>query len=240
MKKINKSTTLACFSPPVMIATFVIEIGLVLTLLYRRKHNRVVQLTVLLILFLSVFQLAEYGVCEKVGFHGDAWARIGFASITILPPLGMHLMYVIAQRKSRLLVPATYLAAMAWIVIFLFFNIMEDQVCQGNYVIFHINDPIESYYYWFYNIALGVAMIMGLLFQTTAKSKKTKSALFYMVVGYLSFIVPSVIVRIIATFNENGSSALPSIMCGFAVVLALILVFKVIPNTTQPNKNRKK
>ena len=55
---------LYCFSPPVMIATFVIEVSLAIYTLWRYKLNPVTRLTVALLVCLAIFQLAEYNVCE--------------------------------------------------------------------------------------------------------------------------------------------------------------------------------
>lgn len=234
MKKIFKRNVLACFSPPVMIATFFIEIGLVGFLLLRRKINRSIQLAVLLLIALATFQLAEYGICEAIGLDGKVWARVGFAAITFLPPLGLHLVYEIAHQKSRFLILGAYGAAFVWIGIFVFSGIMEGQVCYGNYVIFRITDPAENMYYTYYNALLALAMLKGWLFIKKSTQRKTKAALVFLLLGYLAFIVPSLVVRLIFDFNDSSNSALPSIMCGFAVLLALILSLWVAPRASEP------
>jgi hypothetical protein len=55
-----------CFSPPVMIATFFIEMALVMYTLFLRKLNKSTKIGVVLIMCLAIFQLAEYGVCEAM------------------------------------------------------------------------------------------------------------------------------------------------------------------------------
>ena len=58
---------IGCFSPPVMIATFIIEICLALFTLFRYKRSLLTGLSIALFVFLALFQLAEYFVCGGAG-----------------------------------------------------------------------------------------------------------------------------------------------------------------------------
>ena len=90
--KYFKTNTFGCFSPPVMIATFVIEIALAVYVNWRYKFNNITKLAISILFFLAVFQLAEYNVCEgSFGIDSLSWARVGYVAITMLPPLGFHL-----------------------------------------------------------------------------------------------------------------------------------------------------
>lgn len=233
MSKLTKPTVFACFSPPIMLATFVIEIGLASYLLYSRKLNKTVLLAILLLVSLATFQLSEYGICEDVGFSATNWGRLGFSSITLLPPLGLHLVYKLSRKKSRVLVTLSYALALVWVMLFSFGGIMERAVCEGNYVIFHISDPAEFIYYVYYNLFIAIAVVKGWSFYKSMTAKRTKTALAFLLLGYMSFIVPSIIVRLIFDFNDAHNSALPSIMCGFAVILAVITALKVAPNDSK-------
>ena len=53
-----------------------------------------------------------------------------------------------------------------------------------------------------------------------------KKALQWLIVGYLSFMAPMGAVYLLFPETRN---AVASIMCGFALVLAFILAFKVVP-----------
>src|SRR5687768_2570427 len=93
MKKYTNK--LFCFSPPVMIATFAIEIALAIYAVWRYKLNTISRLVVSLLVFLAIFQFAEYMLCGGFGVDGFTWSRIGYVSITMLPPLGLHLATVL-------------------------------------------------------------------------------------------------------------------------------------------------
>jgi len=210
-----------------MITTFFIEVGLIIYTILFRKLNLSVRLIVFIIAALAVFQLAEFGVCESLGLGNSTWAKIGFSATTLLPPFGLHLVFTMARKKSKL-IPIAYAGAAVWVGFFVFGNIMSGAVCEGNYVIFNFADPFEGLYYIFYDIILFVTMALGLLFARGAKKVKTKKALHWLVIGYASFIVPAMIFAQIDS-RTGSDSTLPSILCGFAILLALIIVLRVLP-----------
>ncbi len=223
-----KSDRLYCFSPPVMLATFVIEIACAAWVLFRYKLTPVTRLAVLVLVCLATFQLAEWNVCEDSwGVDSLTWARIGYVAITLLPPLGLHLATRIVGAKQRLLVSAAYLSAAIFAAIFLFVGHgIESQECLGNYVIFMIAPwaslPYGVYYYGWLLVVVGYALRM-------ARSKKMavkKNVLYMLVAGYMAFLVPTTAANLIDPATVLG---IPSIMCGFAVILALVLTFLVLP-----------
>ena len=215
-----------------MIATFFIEILFSMYLLLFRKMNTNLRLGVLLIICLAIFQLAEYGICELPNTSGNMWVRIGFTAITLLPPLGLHLVFSIANKEPKRLIPAAYGAAALWIAIFLFGNIMTGSVCEGNYVIFNIPEPYEGIYYVYYNLLVLAGMAFAYAFAKQVKIKKERYALYWLIFGYSAFVFPAIAFTMIDDY-VGTDSPLPSVMCGFAVILATTLTLKVLPNTTK-------
>ena len=59
-----------------------------------------------------------------------------------------------------------------------------------------------------------------------AISNNVKKALKWFIIGYLSFILPLTLVYI---FIPITRVAIASIMCGFAIIFAAILTFKIVP-----------
>lgn len=223
-----KTNKLYCFSPPVMLATFIIEVACAIYVLYRYKLNPITRLASAVLIGLAVFQLAEYNVCEGAwGVDSLTWARIGYVAITLLPPLGLHLATKIANQKLPLLVGLGYGAAAVFSSIFLFVGHgMQAEQCLGNYVIFEIAPwavtPYVVYYYGLLMLSVGYAWQAGKIIKSSAK----KNALYALSIGYLAFIVPTTAVNII---DSSTIAGIPSIMCGFAVILALVLTFVVLP-----------
>ena len=91
-----------------------------------------------LLVCLALFQWAEYNVCEgTVLFDSVGWAKLGYVAITMLPPLGIHLIYQISADKRRWIPVLGYTLAVVFISYFLLaVNGVSAGVCLGNYVIF--------------------------------------------------------------------------------------------------------
>lgn len=223
-----KSNRLYCFSPLVMITTFIIEIACAIYIIARYKLTPITRIGVALLIGLAVFQLAEYNVCEgSWGVDSLTWARIGYVAITILPPLGLHLVMRIANKKRPVLVASAYVSAAVFSFIFLFVGHgMSGQECQGNYVIFQIAPWAVAPYVIYYYGWLLVTVRFSLHYATRAKSRNVKAALIALAIGYAAFIVPTTLVN---TIDPSTVAGIPSIMCGFAVILALVLTSIVIP-----------
>jgi len=209
-----------------MVATFIIEIVAACYMVWRYKMDTAARLITALLVFLAIFQLAEYMICGSFGMDGMTWSRIGYVSITFLPPLGIHLATVIAKKKLPWLVGASYASMLAFIFFFAYIGAaITSQVCQGNYVIFDMAPGSVLWftlYYYGWLLAGVVLCIRWAQGATKAQSRGLHGLAF----GYLAFILPTTTVNIIDPATMAG---IPSIMCGFAVLLALLLVFRVAP-----------
>lgn len=197
-----------------------LEVLLGLYILFRYKASTVTKIIAGMLGLLAVFQLAEYIVCVQGSF---VWSRIGYAAITMLPPLGLHLAYAISGRKGSGAVRAGYAAGAAIALVFaLVPTSINSAVCTGNYVIFRVSQPYSMLYGSYY---LGVLIYtLGFaLYRHHAES--VKPALQWLVYGYLAFIIPSALIS--ANWSQTRD-AMPSIMCGFALIFAFILTGKII------------
>ena len=109
-----KKPKLYCFSPPVMLATLAIEIILAIYTFWRYKLNAVTRIAMALLICLALFQWAEYNVCEGTIFLDNlGWAKLGYVAITMLPPLGIHLIYQLSGDKRRWIPVLGYILAAA-------------------------------------------------------------------------------------------------------------------------------
>lgn len=210
-----------------MVATFIIEIVFAIYLLFRYKLTSVSRVVVTILIGLAVFQFAEYNVCEDAwGLDSLTWARIGYVAITVLPPLGIHLITSISGKSSAWLVASAYVSGAIFAFIFMFVGQgMLGEQCLGNYVIFKIAPwavwPYAFYYYGW--LIVGTAYSIWL----AQKAKKNiRAALYALAVGYAALLIPTTTVNILDPATISG---IPSIMCGFGVALAFILTLKVVP-----------
>lgn len=208
-----------------MLATFVIEIFLLGYILLKHNiHSLRIRLVSASLFFLAIFQLAEYNVCGGMGLHADWWSRIGFMAITMLPPLGLHLVLSIAGKVSSKLLSLAYGTAAAWMIIFGFTNqAFTSYACGGNYAIFQMRSPYDTFYMAFYFFWLMIAVGIALFYMGKVKTPQRR-ALEFMVIGYVLFIGPTAIVM---TLQPEAIKGLPSIMCGFAILYGLLISFGV-------------
>lgn len=232
----SKSTNLYCFSPPVMLATFLIEICFAAYIIWRYKMTTISRLIVAILSFLAIFQGAEYMLCGGFGLQGGTWSRLGYASITMLPPLGLHLMHKLANRPILPLVPLAYATAAAFIYYFVFVvEAISGHTCYANYAVFDTASGSSLLYGFYYYGWMLTAIILGTLWSSSL-NPKVRPALYALIFGYLAFIVPTTTVNIIDPATISG---IPSIMCGFAVILAFVLVGKVAPEALKPKRDIK-
>lgn len=217
---------LYCFSPPVMLATFLIEFGLALYVIWRYKLNTVSRLVTATLICLGVFQLAEYMVCGGLGLSTSEWSRLGYVSITLLPALGIHLVTAIAGRKSTPLLIAAYGSTALFAAYFAFapgaINIHE---CRPNYAVFNMEyTAVQLYTLQYYGwLFAGIFFAWHLAKQVPKRAR----ALYGMMAGYTVFLVPTTAINLLDPTTVAG---IPSIMCGFAILLAVILVTVVMPH----------
>lgn len=229
MRRILPTNRLYCFSPPVMIATIVFELGAALYAAWRYRLNGVGRLTVAILVCLALFQIAEFTVCERVGDLD--LARLGFIAITALPPLGIHLAAAIAGkvRQSLPIMVVSYLLGIGFALFFLVVPTgVQNGVCHGNYVIYDIFPGATWWWYGLYYyglLLLGIILAMSLRRQPKL-ARSRKQALLWLVVGYLSFLLPTTTVNVLDSATLAG---IPSIMCGFAVLLAAVLILRIMP-----------
>lgn len=202
-----------------MLATFVVEVGLAIYVLLRHKLNSIARIAVVTLLSLAVFQWAEYAICAG---HGPTilWMRAGFVAITLLPALGVHLVGIL--RRNHRLTKFAYVSSAATILWLLLPGGTISAVCAGNYVIFDLHPILESVYVLYY-----FGFLLAALYGAVTLAPHSRAARWF-TVGYLSFLLPMGIIYLI---DRSAYQAVPSIMCGFAVLFAAILAFKVVPTT---------
>jgi hypothetical protein len=217
---------LYCFSPLVMLATFGIEIILAIVVFVRHRATRFGKTAGFVLILLAVFQFAEYRICTAEGALPVLWSRVGFVAITLLPLMGLYLVSLVSHKPHFL--KLGYLSAAAFVVYFIFVpKAITGAICAGNYVIFNTSNDLYRLYGFYYlgflllGIWESVEKIASLKRRTTSKR-----ALQWLIVGYLSFMAPMGLAYITFPVTRN---AVASIMCGFALTLAFILAFKVVP-----------
>lgn len=226
-----------------MLATFIIEFSLAVYALYKYHLNELGKLIVAALFALGTFQIAEYFVCGGAGITGNNWSRIGYIAITTLPPLGLHMMLTINKVSSNRLLMLAYGSMAAFIAYFMLSpTAFVGYQCTGNYVIFQIGKTPAILYGMYYYGWLLTALILGVkvLLSKANLPKITRSMTKALMIGYGVFLIPTALAY---TVSPSSRAGIPSIMCGFAVLFALILAIYILPHggtkktATQKNIN---
>lgn len=209
-----------------MVATFVLEIALAAYTIYRYKFGPKTRAIVALLVCLAAFQLAEYFVCTNSGIAMGS-ARAGYVAITALPGLGFYLMGLLTKpltRKQNLAIIGSTLVVAAYFL--LAPQAFDAYRCTGNYVIFQIGMRQAAVYSLFYFGLILASLLRGARFLGSNPEREKARPVQWLLAGYAMFIVP---VAILTVLHPDTGKAVPSIMCGFAVTLAVVLVAKVAP-----------
>lgn len=229
-----KRNTLYCFSPPIMIATCIIETTLLIYTFIRYRLSPLQRIVGATLALLALFQLCEFNVCATGGPSAAIWSRVGFAAITMLPPLGTHLIGMISKRVPRPVIWLAYCSGLAFALMFgLGKGIFRSHVCAGNYAIFQLAPHVGGIYFAYYYgwLIIGIALSLYLSAKATLRIRE---ALIFQTVGYLILLIP---VGITNELNPQTIAGIPSIMCGFAVVYAIMLVFGIVPRVLTPRRH---
>lgn len=213
--------TFYCFIPLVSLATFLIEMSFALYVWYRYKATTFSRLCIAVFLCLGVFQLSEFLICT---YYTPYWIKLGYVAITILPALGIHIISVVTKRHS-VLMTASYGIAALLIFIILFVPSLELRaVCQTHFVEVFNSSWFAVMHVGYY--AFFVTAAMYTLWYSLQKHIGDTKEEKWMLIAYIAFVLPSLV---LIYFKFISHLALPSVMCGFAVFLAIILALVVIP-----------
>lgn len=211
-----------------MIATFFIEMVLAVHTLVRYKLSAITRLAAGILVCLGIFQLAEYNICEGAfGLNSLTWARAGFVAITLLPPMGVHLATKLAKNSQPALVAGSYALGAAFAGYFMFVGHgISGPACIGNYVIFQIAHGAGGLYSLYYYALLATTVSYAWYQSTIITAAHKARALKALAIGYLAFMVPTTAANLA---SPETMRAIPSVMCGFAIVLAIVLAGEVLP-----------
>lgn len=182
-------------------------------------------------MLLGSFQLAEYMMCT--GGNPQMWSKFGTAVISLLPVAGLH-MVTLLTRPTRWTGVGYLLGGLIMgAIIFLEVPILPQ--CTGKFVILRFEDWFSILFNLYYAMFIFIALEM--IVRTWMLHKGNKQELFWAMAAYMVFIIPTALVYIFISISRE---AMPSIMCGFAVLGALVLVFKEMPVFYKVSAKKKK
>ena len=146
----------------------------------------------------------------------------------MLPPLGIHILATLKNFKySKYVIASAYLSAALFIGWFLIYtHSLQHHTCLGNYVIFKVYANAAWLFAFYYYVFIIAGLVLSARLASRTTDRKLKQALYGMSLGYAAFIIPTTTANILIPTTIYG---IPSIMCGFAVILAIVIVTIVLP-----------
>jgi hypothetical protein len=224
---------LYCFTPEVMVFTLITELALAAIVFIRHGMTHFGKAAGTTLVLLACFQFAEYRICTGPETTSLIWARIGFVAITLLPIAGLYLVSPVSHKQHFLKIG--YATAIGFVVYFVFVpKSITGATCGGNYVFFNASNDFYRLYgvYYLGLLLLGIWEAVEKI-ASLQRQTRSKTTLQWLIVGYISFMAP---MGALYLTIPTTRSAIASIMCGFAIILAFILTLKVVPAYNQTHR----
>lgn len=211
------------YSPILAIATAFFEISVAIWALRGPGRKPIIRTTSAILILLAAYQLVEVLVCTRAPVYGFM-PQMAFIVVTWLPPLGLLLIAQLSPSQSSVNYAISYfmLAVALSIVVWIAFDdrFVSDSVCNIVYAKYSSPLPRFRIYAWFYWIGLFGMISLSALGVRNSDDLGQQRLLKTVLMGSLGFIVPAVVVN---HFVTAAQGALPSVMCHFALVLAIFL-----------------
>lgn len=198
---------------------FVIEFVMLIIMSNKNRKHPFFKTLFSVIILLQIYQLTEFLLC--IGVNVNITSRIAFASISFLPPTG----YLLATR----IVGWNHKDYWIWFIIgigfSLFYLISPESVelvdCNPLYAIYLIPQGYFYGIYYFGCIFCSIGLLTYFIHKNLQYNVKKYSI--WTIIGYISFLLPMGIT--VFFVKEEGGSTIPSIMCKYAIILAILLFF---------------
>jgi hypothetical protein len=212
------------YSPVLAMVTAAFEIGAAVWVLRGPGRRAVLRTTAAILLFLAGYQIVEVGICSVAPGYGFL-PRLAFMVVTWLPPLGILLVARLLGPGARAARAFAYsmfafgLGIVAWILADTSFASLS--VCNAVYARYENPEPqflVYSGFYWLGLLGLVLLSAYGAVRPRDPHDGRLSKQI---LTGSVSFLVPAMIT---STFVPAAKGALPSVMCHFAVLLAVFLV----------------
>jgi hypothetical protein len=223
------------YSPLLALITGLLEIGAGAWILISRSpgRRRILFPAGLIFLFLAGYQFAEVAVCARP--EHKFLTQLAFVDITWLPPLGLWLGWQIGAPRNKWLRTAA-LADMALALglsIWILSNpaAITKSVCQVVIARYFPSRIFDWIFGLFYQGSLVLTIFSASAGMAAAEDAIRRRHWFNLQTGLLGFMVPSFAVSILSPEPEG---LLPSVMCHFAIILAVSLYFLALRERRTP------
>jgi len=201
-----------------------IEIVYIINALIFAKKNLVNKLTLAIIVLLFGYQFSEFMICF-LGIQNQFMIYFAFLDITLLPPLGLYTTLLFAG-KLKNYHKLIFIPALFFIILYAFMiGDLAVTKCTVLYASYHY--PLGNLYATFYYLPIiGSMIILNKKWgaETDEKKKALTRTHFF---GYIFTFIPAMI---FAIFFPTFVTAVESLLCKMAFVLATFLFIFILKN----------
>ncbi|MHA2502765.1 MAG: hypothetical protein ACXAE3_07850 [Candidatus Kariarchaeaceae archaeon] len=202
----------------ISLSFFLIEFGILLWVLRNYRNHLLWKEIAVLLGLLQAYQLSEFLIC--IGMDPTITGRVAFTVITFLPPLGHFIANKLISRSQW----DTILSGTAALYFAGFYLFQPGSVqlvdCNPLFAVYSHALSWAYGYYYFAVILYSVLLLTAFLVRNRDTARDETAVWLYL--GYLGFLLPMGLTVLV---NPELYYAIPSIMCKYAIVLALSVAF---------------
>jgi len=223
-RPVLQGLTMLAYSPTLSIATAAFELTAAAWVLRAQGRREVLRTVAATLVFLAGYQLLEVFVCHAP--HETLWGRAAFADVVWLPPLGWLLLLQLSRslRLSQGWRQATWvafgLAGFFSIWSFVDPDFVTGTVCQTVFATYAQPSSAFVFYGAFYHLGLWGIIFGGLALLRRLQDPLDRAHVADFVTGNAAFVVFALTTEIV---YAPSADATPSIMCHYALILAVFL-----------------
>ncbi len=214
------------YNPLLSIATATLEIGAGIWALRGPGRRPIVRAAAAILFLLAGYQIVEAVFCTGLlSFSGSFLPRLAFIVVAWLPPTGLLLLARLYPTQKPYLHGYAY--GMYLFCAGLVLGIAADprfvttSVCMIVFARYTNPTPLYQTYGLFYQSGLFGLLVLSALGVIASDDRRQRLLLGQLLLGSIAFIFPSLVTVAALPIAED---ALPSIMCHFALLLALFLI----------------
>jgi len=214
------------YNPILSIFTASLEIAAAVWAFRGPGRKFIVRTTGTILLFLAGYQIIEALLCAGlIQAPHQFLARLAFMTVAWLPPTGLLLVAQLYPARSRRVHHFSYAmyifcaVLVGWIIAQKDF--VSESVCLVVFARYSNPTTLYQTYGLFYQTGLIGMLALSAYGVTVCDDSRQRLLLGQVLLGSLAFILPSLVTVAVIPIAE---AALPSIMCHFALLLALFLI----------------
>lgn len=217
------------YNPILSLATATLEVGAAVWALRGPGRRPIIYAASAILVFLAGYQIVEAIFCTGSPVTLAFLPRLAFMVVAWLPPTGLLLVSLLYPTKKPFL--RWYAIGMYLFCAALVLGIATDKgfvsatVCEIVFARYANPTALYRTYGMFYQSGLFAMLLISAYGVTVSEDHRQRLLLGQVLLGSIAFIFPSLVT--VAVFPAT-SGGLPSIMCHFALLLALFIIRLVV------------